>query len=848
VVRLGLRNVFARRGRMVLVTGAVVIGVAIVCGTLVFTDTIRAAFRQQFLGSSTGAELVISSLADEASSISAPAAIPDSLVRRIRQLAGVSAAAGQIRAPATIVGRNGKVITTLGATAQAVSYLRHPFTGLQIVAGHPPRGPTEVAIDESTAEREHFRLGETVPVVTAQPEHTFTISGIVRYAGAALGGGPLAVFSLPTARALYGRVGKVDLIYVALTDGASTTATTAAIRRVIGRRLVVRSAAAQADAELQSVTSRLTSVTGGLLAFGIVAALLGAFAVFNALSIAISQRSREFALLRALGSTRRQLLVAVVAEAAVLGLIGSVIGLGVGFGIAAAIRAVFSAAGQDLPSADLVLSVRTVLVGLGGGVAISVAAGLLPAWRATRVAPLEALRTAEPAPPERRGLRRASRLAVPAVLAAAGVGVAFGLRGNTANGQLAAGIVGAVMLLAAAIALVPELVASFSGIASRPLDRRGGISARLALENAVRNPARTAAGASGLMVGIALVLFVTVYANGVRTSSRQAVARNVLGDFTIQNRDGTSSFPAAVAMLAQHAPGVVATSAIRTAPARIGRSGSVTATGIDPNTIGDGYRFDWVDGSNAAVVDLSDRQVLVERQTALAAGLHVGSRTVITTETGLGAPVVVAGIYRDPALLQGFVLPVAHFDRLFAQRELAAVFVRLGPGASAGAAATALRHSLRPFPGVIIRSLAQLRNAVGGRVHALVLLLYAFLALSVLLALLSIVNTLTLSIHSRTRELGLLRAVGMTPAQASAMIRFESLITGILGTVVGTIVGLAISWVVAHALTAQGIAFAVPWLVVVAALVLGILAGLLAALIPAARAARIDVLAAIAYE
>jgi putative ABC transport system permease protein len=833
---------------MALVAGAVVIGVAIVCGTLVFSDTIRAAFRQQFVGASTGAELVVSSLADEASSISAPAAIPDSLVRRIRLLAGVSAAAGQIRAPATIVGRDGKAITSLGQAAQAVSYLRHPFTGLRFVAGHPPRGPTQVAIDESTAEREHFRLGETVPVVTAHPEHAFTISGIVRYAGAALGGGPLAVFSLPTARALYGRLGKVDLIYVALAHGASAAATTAAIRRLIGRRLVVRSAGAQANAELQSVTSRLTSVTGGLLAFGIVAALLGAFAVFNALSIAISQRSREFALLRALGSTRRQLLVAVVAEAAAIGLIGSVIGVGVGFGIAAAIRAVFSTAGQNLPSADLVLSLRTVLVGLGGGVAISVAAGLVPAWQATRVAPLEALRAAEPAPLERRGWRRATRLAVPVALAAAGLGVAFGLRGNTANGQLAAGIVGAVMLLAAAIALVPELVASFSGIASRPLDRRGGIAARFALENAVRNPARTAAGASGLMVGIALVLFVTVYANGVRSSSRQAIARNVLGDFTIQNRDGTSSFPAAVAMLAQHAPGVVATSAIQTAPAGIGRSGIVTATGIDPNTFGDGYRFDWVHGSNAAVIDLTEGQVLVERQTALAAGLRVGSRTVVTTETGVRARVVVAGIYRDPALLQGFVLPVARFDRLFAQRELAAVFVRLGPGASAGATATSLRRALRPFPGVIVRSLAQLRNAVGGRVHALVLLLYAFLALSVLLALLSIVNTLTLSIHSRTRELGLLRAVGMTPGQAGAMIRFESLITGMLGTVVGTIVGLAISWVIAHALTAQGIAFAVPWLVVVAALVLGMLAGLLAALVPAARASRIDVLAAIAYE
>lgn len=827
---------------------AVLIGVSIVCGTLVFSDTLRAAFRQQLVGGTKGAELVVSSRADNASQISAPATIPTALTKRIRRLSGVSAAAGQIRRPATIVGRNGKPVTTLGTQTEAVSYLQRPFAGLRIVAGHPPRAPSQVAIDETTANREQFRVGETVAIETASPERTFRISGIVRYAGAGLGGGPLAVFDMATARALYGLTGRVDLIYVALVKDASEKPIAATIGRLIGPQLVVRTTTGQANAELQSVTSRLTSVTGGLIAFGVVAALLGAFAIFNALSIAITQRAREFALLRALGATRRQLLTAVVVEAVVVGLLGSIAGLALGFGIAAAIRAVFSATGQALPSTTLVLSVRTIVVALGGGIIVSAAAGLLPAWRATRVAPLEALRSAEPFEEPEHGWRRVQRVAIPLLLEAVGVGVAFGLRGHSSNSQLAAGIAGAVLLLAASIALIPQLVGGVGRLASRPLDWRGGVPARFALENTVRNPARTTAAASGLMVGLALVLFVTVYANGVRSSSRQAITRNVLGAFTIESTDGTTPFPPVVATIAGKAPGVVATSSLMTAPARLGRSATVTATGLDPATIGDGYRFDWVDGSDLALTYLGNNQVLVERQTALAAGLHVGERTVLRTETGLRARVMVAGIYRDPALLRGFALPLARFARLFNQRELSAVFVRLGPGASSAAAAKALRRGLRRFPGVVARSQQQLRDSVGGRVHALVLLLYALLALSALLALLSIVNTLTLSIHSRTRELGLLRAVGMTPGQARSMIRFESLICGTIGTIAGVGVGLLVSFIVAHALTTQGIAFAVPWLVVGIALVLGMLAGWLAALIPAARAARVDVLAAIAYE
>jgi len=274
----------------------------------------------------------------------------------------------------------------------------------------------------------------------------------------------------------------------------------------------------------------------------------------------------------------------------------------------------------------------------------------------------------------------------------------------------------------------------------------------------------------------------------------------------------------------------------------------VTAVGIDPTTISDVYRFDWINGSAATVANLTPGEALVERATARAADLHVGERTTVTTETGARAAVTVAGIYSDQALLRGFALPLTQFNMLFHQQQLAAVFVKLGPGADRVAAGSALNDGLRQFPGIVARSQLQLRNEAGNRVHSILLLFYALLAISMLIALLGIVNTLTLSIYERTRELGMLRAVGMTPEQVRGLIRSESAITATIGTIIGIAVGLGLAWIVTRALTEQGIVFSVPWLQVAVLLVLGLIAGVLAALPPAARAARLDVLAAIAHE
>jgi len=411
---------------------------------------------------------------------------------------------------ATIVGRNGKAISSIGAPTLALSYVPPPFNGLTFVAGSRPSGPDAVAIDEATALHQHYRVGDLVPIVTGQPVRHFRISGIARFGNAALGGATFAVFDLGTARGLFGKVGKVNLIYVAATKGTPAATLVREIHPLLPPELVVRTAQAQVDTDVQRISSQLSILTGGLLAFGFIAVFVGAFVIFNTFSITVAQRTGEFALLRALGATRSQVHRAVLTEAAAVGLIASLAGLAGGLGAAAAIRALFSGAGFNLPSAGLVLGARTVLVGLAVGVLVTVAAGLLPAWRATRVAPLEALREAAAPRPPRTGRRRAAATLPAALLAIAGLVLAFATHGST-SARLAASAAGAVMLVVAIVVLVPAIVARLSRIVSWPLERGGRIVPRLARENAARSPTRTAASASGLMIGLALVLFVTVW-------------------------------------------------------------------------------------------------------------------------------------------------------------------------------------------------------------------------------------------------------------------------------------------------------------------------------------------------
>jgi putative ABC transport system permease protein len=521
-------------------------------------------------------------------------------------------------------------------------------------------------------------------------------------------------------------------------------------------------------------------------------------------------------------------------------------GLAAGLGAAALIRALFTGIGFSLPSNGLTFEPRTAIVGLLVGVLVTIAAGVVPAVRAMRVAPLEALRESMAPVAPGAASRLLSGLVVTG-LTIGGVALIASSSGPTSSRLTSSGV-GAGLLLLAVVLLTPRAVGRATRVLGWPLERGGNIIGRLARENAARNPSRTAVSASSLMIGLALVLFVTVYATGLRTSSNRIIDQTLKGDFTIESTDGTSLIPAASARAAALVPQVEAVSSFKTATARLGSASSVTATGIDPTTIGQVYKFDWIDGSDAILAGLGLGDAILERDTAQRAHVHAGDLIRITTETGLRGTVTVRGIYRDKALLPGFALPRIEFDRIFHQPRLEAVLVKLLPGADRAAAGSQLRQALSSLPGVTARSQQQLRSEVSGRVNSILILFYALLAMSVLLSLLGLVNTLTLSIHERTRELGLLRAVGMTPRQSRELVRGESVITAAMGAVIGIVLGLVFAWVITRALRSEGVTFSIPWLQVIAMFALGLLAGVVASIPPARRAARLDVLAAIANE
>jgi putative ABC transport system permease protein len=846
VIRYTLRNLGARRRRAAMTALAVFLGVALVSGTYIFTDTIHSAFRELFSGTTRGTTVIVSSRQNVSSPVNAPAKTHIALASLIRALPGVAGAEGEISNVATIIGRNGKPIENTYAPTLGLSYVPPQFGRFNFVAGSPPTGPGQVAIDQATAQSQGFGVGDMVSIVTAQPAQRFRITGIARVGGASLGGATFAVFSLAEAQALYLETGRVDQIAVTAQPGWSASELITEVGTLLSPELVARGAQSQASTEAAGFADRLGILTDGLFAFGFIAIFLGGFAIFNTFSMTIAERLGEFALLRALGATRAQVLGSVLLEAGSIGLVASLLGLAGGFLAAYLIRALFGAIGLSLPSAGISLHLRTAEVGLGVGLLVTLAAAVLPAARATRVAPLQAIQTSQAPRPARR-LTTWLRAAV--ALALAGGGLALALTGSgSASHRLTRSAIGSGVVVLAIIAVGPIAISRAVRLVGWPLERRGGVLGRLARENATRNSARTAATASSLMIGLAAVLFVTVYANGLRASTNRIIDRTLVADYTLESSDGTSPIPPATVQAITALPQIQGVASLTSAQGRLGRSGLVTAQGVDPTTFGQVYRFDWVQGSAPALADLVPGGVLVEQDTARSAHLSVGDRVTMTTETGLQSTVTVRGIYRDNALLQGFVLPISMFARVFHQPRIQAVFVRLMPGTSKAVAGRELTRALQAFPGIVARSTAQVKNVVAGRVSSVLALFYALLALVVGMSLLGIVNTLSLSLHERTRELGMLRALGMTPEQTRTLIRDESIITAALGAIAGVVLGVLLAWIVTLALAGDGVVFALPVVQVLGLLALGLAAGVVASVLPARRAVRLDVLAAISQE
>ena len=848
MTRLALRGLAARKLRTSLTVIAVLLGVTMIAGTFVLTDTIQKAFDEIFASGTKGADVVVSGKEQVETEFTMPRPLDAQVLDEIRQLPEVSQVAGQINDVAAIVGKDGKVVSTGGAPTIAATWMPKPFAPLGIREGHEPRGPDEIAMDVSTADKEDYKVGDTVTVAAGGPKKPYKLVGTVTLGSSTgLGGATVVVFDLATAQALFDKRNEVDFAFVAAKPGVSDSELQRTVASILPPTAQVRTAAQEADSAGDDIREGLSFLTGGLLAFAFIAVLVGAFLIFNTFSITVAQRARELALLRTLGATRRQVLNSVLLEALTIGLIGSIVGIVAGLGFAKAINALFKALGIDLPTTALVLESRTIIVCLLVGTIVTLAGALAPAVRATRVAPVEALREAS-APTRGRFARLTPILAGLLILGGAGLVIAGLLaEGGDTSTKLFGAAGGAVVLILGIAVISPRFVGPAARVVAWPAERYTKLVGRLARENSTRHPGRTAVTSAALMIGLALVVFVTIFANGLRASVSDLIDRTLAGDIAVLHDDGFTPIPAAVVPAVAKVDGVAAASPIRDTQTKIGTLGKQNTHAIDPATIGQVYNFDWQDGSQKSLDELGSSGVLLEETVATDGDYKVGDKVSIKGPSG-DVDLTVKGIYKDDALLGGITMGPVPFDQLAEQKRVSSVLVKTDKGASVPAVQKSVTKALAAFPEARARSQQELKDENADQINQLLGLFYALLAMSVIISAFGIVNTLTLSIFERTRELGLLRAVGMTRRDVRRMIRYESVITAVFGALLGLVLGIFFGFVVIQALESEGITFSLPIGQILSLLIFAMVVGVVAAIFPARRASRLDVLRAIAYE
>jgi putative ABC transport system permease protein len=848
---LTLRGLFARKARAMLTGLAVLLGVAMISGTYVFTDTINSTFDKVFETANEGVDVVVSGRS-EFDTDQGPVAqeIPESLVNRVKDVPGVQTAAGNVEDFASIFKANGDQVKTGGAPPLLFSRPPEQFDPLEYVEGDPPANPQEVAINKGTADDEGLKIGDRVSLVGRTGRKDFRISGLATFGDVeSLGGATVSVVTLPVAQDLADQRGKVDSIQVAAASGVTPDELVTRIERAMPDTVEVKTGQEEATDESDSIKDSLSFLNILLLVFAGIAVFVGAFIIFNTFSITVAQRTREFALLRTMGASRRQVLRSVMLEALIVGLTASILGLLLGIVTAQGINALFKAFGADLPQEGLVLKPRTVIVALLVGTVVTMLASLAPARRATRVPPLAAMReeAATPQPPTL--LRTILSWALLIVGAAA---VLLGLFAGGPAGQ-ALGLlgIGAILVFIAVALLSPRLVPPIAAAVGYPLERLRGVAGRLARENALRNPGRTAVTAAALMIGLALVTFVAILADGVKASIDDTVSEDMKAQIVVLNKDGFSPISPQTGDALKRVPGVQTVSPLSTSQAKVdGVSGKPFGSGIDPATFDQVWDMQIDKGPPDVLSTLSDRDIALEKNWAEDNNFDLGDTLKVTTPVGEKPVLRLRATYEDKGGLVGdFMVTDDLIGRDFGVRDDLFEFVAVQPGADPKAVQGRIDRVLEQrFPITEAQSRQEFQDSITGQVDQFLFLIYALLSLSVIVSLFGIVNTLVLSIHERTREIGMMRAIGTPRSLVRRIVRYESVITALIGAALGLTVGFFLGVVTTIALEDEGFILSIPYVSLIVFAILAVIAGVLAAILPARRASRLNVLDALAYE
>jgi putative ABC transport system permease protein len=889
MIRVAIKGLLGRKLRAALTAFAIVLGVAMVSGTYVLTDTIKKGFDTIFTVSYKNADAVISGKTTFGNSNNTTApAIPASVLIRVKALPGVIDAVGGVAYDQThLVGRNGKSITVGGAPnlGFSVNPRDQLFNPLTLVLGRWPAAQNQIAIDKGTADKHHYAVGDTIGVSVHGPTRPFRITGIAELGGVvSIGGATLAIFDLPTAQVLFHKQGQLDEIRIAKTAAMSTPKLISEIRAILPPTAVVRTGSAQAKKDASDTTAFLSFLQQFLLAFGFVALFVGSFVIANTLSITIAQRTRELATLRTIGASRRQVLASVLFEALAVGVLASVLGLALGVGLAKGLNALFVSFGIDLPKAGTVFQTRTVIVSLAVGILVTLGASLRPAIRATRVPPIAAVREGSVLP-----VSRLARFGPLVAVSVCGLGVAGLLLGafdhGIASGQRLLLIGVGVLLLFVGVAMVaPRIVkpvatgvgpiatwtvaalalvfypvsliwwgvrtglgrllrkdgVEFPGI--RP-DR---IANRLAAGNALRNPARTASTAAALMIGLALVTLVAVLAAGLKSSFESAVKKQFNADYALTSQNGFTPTDISSMVALRKLPEVTTVAGVRAGRAKA-FGGQFDVTGVDAG-ISRVLKLSWKTGSQATLESLGASGTVVSDSFAKKHHLAVGSGINVLTPYAKTLHLRVAGIIKVPKGGSPFgpvTVSAAAFDSIYPNPQNIFALVNVKGGVT-DANTQALKHALTTFPDAKIQTEKQFEASQEKGINILLNLLFVLLGLSIIISLFGIVNTLVLTVFERTRELGMLRAVGMTRRQVKRMIRHESVVTALIGAALGIPLGIVLALLIGKAIDFA--AFAVPYTTLVVFVIAAVIAGIVAAIFPARRASRLNVLAALQYE
>ncbi|HEY3872026.1 MAG TPA: FtsX-like permease family protein [Actinocrinis sp.] len=843
MLKVTIRGLLTHRRRLFGTLLAILLGIGFLAGTLIFNQTLNSNFDNLFTTANAGTDAVVRSAQVIAASGSATSTgtrppVSAALAGELRSVPGVADAVGEITGYGQILGANGKAVGSSGPPRTAGNWIADPaLNPYHIIAGHAPQADDQVVLNQGAAKSGGLGVGDHVTVQLPQPV-TFTIVGLADFGSTAgLGGETFVAMTMHAAQQYVAKPGQVSQILVKADSGISQTQLVQNIDKKLPGGLQAITGADYTQDNVSAIDSEfLNFFETFLTAFAVIALVVASFSIYNTFAILLAQRTRESALLRALGARRGQVLTAAVTEAAIMALIGSAGGVLAGLGIAQLLKSVFDAVGFGLPAGGLAVTASTVLIAMVTGLTVTVLAALMPAIRACRVAPLAALREVSA---DRAGAARVRTL-IGLVSLGAGLALTIGGHGLDLVGT------GSLLALIGLIVLGPAAARPAAAVLGTVLPRLDGPTGRLARRNAMRDPRRTAATATALMVGMSVVALFTVFSASIKAGIDTEINQTFVGDLVVSSGsfgDGSLS-PKMVPALAG-LPQVRTAVGIGTGLASVNGAGEQVAN-ADPAGLGQVLQPGTVTGSLAS---LGADGLAVSQNAATTDHLGLGSRVAMGFTDGSKSTFTVRAIYTDDETLGDYLVGSAAWAPHYPQAVDETIAVKLAPGVSIAAGAAAVQRAVVPFGSPSVEDRSQYAAQASAGVGTFLNVIYALLALAIIIALMGITNSLSLSVHERTRELGMLRAVGLTRPQTRRMVRWESVIVALFGTLGGLGLGLLLGWALVHGSpSGSTVVFSAPITRLAVIAVTGAAAGVLAAARPARRAAKINILTAIAQE